>query len=434
MNWKNRLLTGLCVWLLAIAPARAARKPYPLRDAKDFTVRGGLPNFFAKLRAGRSVRVAYLGGSITAQPGWRPKTLHWFQQKYPRAKVEQINAAIGGTGSDLGVFRLQHDVLQHQPDLLFVEFAVNDGGARPERIYRSMEGIVRQTWRTDPQIDICFVYTVAHNMIRDLQRGKLPRSASAMEVIADHYGIPSIEMGMEVARLEKAGKLVYRGRKPRTPEEKAKLKGKMVFSPDGVHPYPDTGHVLYLQAIQRAMAEIEKAGRPGPHALPAAYVKDNWERAKMLPLSRAQLSPGWRRLDPKKDRLARRFLSRMPELWKADKAGESVSFQFKGTYVAIYDLLGPDCGQVLVKLDNRKPRLARRIDGYCSYHRLAKLTIATNLPDTMHAVRVEISPVEPDKAKILQKRRLPDFKKHPEKYKGIAWYAGAILLIGDLAE
>ena len=106
---------------------------YPLRDAKEFHVRDGLANVFWKLEAGKEVRIGYLGGSITAQAGWRPKTLKWFQEQYPNATISEINAAIGGTGSDLGVFRLRHDVLRHKPDLLFVEFAVNDGGVSPHR-------------------------------------------------------------------------------------------------------------------------------------------------------------------------------------------------------------------------------------------------------------------------------------------------------------
>ena len=32
------------------------------------------------------------------------KTLQWFQQQYPNARVSEINAAIGGTGSMLGPF------------------------------------------------------------------------------------------------------------------------------------------------------------------------------------------------------------------------------------------------------------------------------------------------------------------------------------------
>ena len=52
-------------------------------------------NVLAKLQAGKEVRIAYLGGSITAQNGWRPKTLGWFAETFPKAKVSEINAAIG---------------------------------------------------------------------------------------------------------------------------------------------------------------------------------------------------------------------------------------------------------------------------------------------------------------------------------------------------
>ena len=230
--------------LLAAVAALAADSPL-----QECAPRGGLPNFFAKLERGDTVRIAYLGGSITAQDGWRPKTLRWFQEQYPKARVSEINAAVGGTGSDLGVYRLRHDVLEHKPDLIFVEFAVNDSGAAPERIHRSMEGIVRQAWQDNPATDFCYVYTIAGSMLDTLKAGKLPRSAAAMEELAAYYGIPSINMGLEVARLEKAGKLVFKAAKPETDQEKAAVGDKILFSPDAVHPYTDSGHQLYLARV-----------------------------------------------------------------------------------------------------------------------------------------------------------------------------------------
>lgn len=418
--------------LLWTEVAGAAKQPYPLRKAVECTRRNGLPNFFAKLEAGKRVRIAYLGGSITAQPGWRPKTLNWFRKQYPQATIDEINAAIGGTGSELGVFRLHHDVLRFKPDLLFVEFAVNDGGTSPERIHRSMEGIVRQTWKAVPTTDICYVYTLTMGMLKDLQSGRYPRAASAMEAVADHYGIPSIHLGVEVARLEREGKLVFKAPKPATPEQKAVLAGKVVFSPDGVHPYPDTGHEIYLKVIARCMDRIKGIGKPGPHTLNAPLVAGNWEGAKMVPLDRATLSTAWQKLDPATVSLARRFAERLPGLWKVDKPGESLSFRFKGTYAAVYDLLGPDCGQVVVTLDDHKPVVRRRIDGYCTYHRLATLPIGTGLPDAVHTVRIELSPGRPDKRSILFDRNKPDYDNHPDKYADSAWYAGALLLNGDL--
>lgn len=157
---RVKTLVIITISLLVCAGPAAIGQAQGLRDAAEFHARGGLPNAFAKLKAGKAVRIAYLGGSITEQNGWRPKTLDWFKKRYPAASITEINAAIGGTGSDLGVYRLQQDVLTHKPDLLFVEFAVNDGGAAPERILKAMEGIVRQTWRADRSTDICFVYTL----------------------------------------------------------------------------------------------------------------------------------------------------------------------------------------------------------------------------------------------------------------------------------
>ena len=392
--------------------------------------RAGLPNFFAKLERGDTVRIGYLGGSITAQEGWRPKTLKWFQQQYPEATVNEINAAIGGTGSDLGVFRLQHDVLDFKPDLIFVEFAVNDGGAAPEQIYRCMEGIVRQTWRDDPATDICYVYTIAGNMLDTLKNEELPRSSAAMEQIAEHYDIPSINMGLVVAHLEKTGQLIFKAAKPKTAEEKDVLDDKILFSPDGVHPYPDSGHQVYLETIVRGMALIKAAGHPGPHKLREPHVADNWEQAKLVPLSHPTLSAGWTKLDPASNDMAKSFGKRLPEIWKANQPGDTIQFKFHGTAAAIYDLVGPDCGQVIVTLDAQKPVIRPRFDAYCTYHRLASLSIGANLLDTVHTVKLEIHPDQPDKARILSQRN--EKMDKPERFNDRAWYAGALMLIGEL--
>ncbi|MBE0535521.1 MAG: SGNH/GDSL hydrolase family protein [Phycisphaerae bacterium] len=423
---KNVLL---CLFVLT-APSLARPQDDPLRDAQEVRVRAGLPNFFNKLQAGQDVRIAYLGGSITAQPGWRPKTLRRFQNQFPNAAVSEINAAIGGTGSDLGVFRLGHDVLQHKPDLLFVEFAVNDGGAPAHRIHQAMEGIVRQTYAADPQTDICFVYTLVAGWTQTLRDGKFPHAASAMEAVADHYGIPSIHMGLEVAKMEGRNELTFTAPMPKTDEEKAQLADKIIFSPDGVHPYPDTGHELYLKAVARGMDMMRNTGKPGPHTLSAPFVPDHWQAAKLVPLTEAELSPGWRKLDAGDRSFVNWVTQRTGALYLANQPGESITIRFRGTALRIYDLLGPDCGQVTVKLDDRPETVVPRFDAYCTYHRLATLTVAENLPDTTHTATLTIHPEQPDKPAILAKRneKIDD----PKRYNDTAWYPGAILLIGEI--
>jgi hypothetical protein len=426
-------ISGWVLAALALVGLAAQAADYPLVDAVECRARGGLPNFLARAAAGGEISVAYFGGSITAADGWRPKSFAWLKQQFPKAQFTQINAAIGGTGSDLGVFRNQYDVLRHKPQLVFVEFAVNDGGADPIRIHQTIEGIVRQTWQADPTTDICFVYTLAHNQLDDLSKGKFQRSASAMEAVADHYGIPSIHFGVEVARLVKEGKLVFKGE---VKKDVSPMGPPMIFSTDGVHPLSETGHELYLQTIQRSWPAITAASAKAvaPHKLGAPLRADNWEAAKMVPLAPALLQGQWEQLDPAKNNQAKAFAVRMPALWKACAPGATLSFSFKGKAAAIYDLLGPDGGILTVKLDDQPEHKATMIDGYCTNARIAKLDCGSDLPEGLHHVTVKLTDQVPDKEKILFEKNRADLKQHPEKYSSNVWYAGALLLLGDLAE
>ncbi|MCX6951067.1 MAG: GDSL-type esterase/lipase family protein [Verrucomicrobia bacterium] len=427
------LRSVITIALLAFAATGfAADAAFPLGPAQECRPREGWPNFFAKAtKPGSEVTIAYFGGSITAQPGWRPKTLAHFRQAFPDAKFHEINAAIGGTGSDLGVFRLKQDVLDRHPDLVLVEFAVNDGGASPEQIFRCMEGIVSQIWRAAPDCDIGFVYTLTEALAPAMLEGNFQRSASAMERIADHYGIPSIHLAMEVARLAKDGRLVWKAPLPKTDAEKAALGDKVVFAPDAVHPYPETGHELYLQAVVRSLGPVRAASGPArPHRLGAPYVAANYERAQLLPLSAATLSAGFVPLDPRADPFGKRWADRLPAVYRATQAGGTVTFRFKGTRCAIYDVIGPDGGQVRVTLDDRPPETRARFDAYCTYHRLSTFLIGTELPDTVHTVKIELLGEPLDKAAILAQRH--QTIADPKLYAPLSFHPGAILLVGEL--
>ena len=138
-------------------------------------------------------------------------SLDWFKKRYPGAAFSEINAAIGGTGSDFGVFRLKDHVLKFKPDLVFIEFAVNDESTPAKKIIRSMEGIVRQIWKQNPHTDICFVYTLTEQDVTAELNGHLPSSVLTMEKVADKYQIPSINFGSEVTKMVKNKNLIMRG-------------------------------------------------------------------------------------------------------------------------------------------------------------------------------------------------------------------------------
>jgi hypothetical protein len=79
-------------------PQQTLAADHTPRDAVEFTARDELPNFFKKLNEGKDVTIAYLGGSITAQNGWRVLSQKWFEEQYPQSTITGIHAAIGGTG------------------------------------------------------------------------------------------------------------------------------------------------------------------------------------------------------------------------------------------------------------------------------------------------------------------------------------------------
>lgn len=406
----------------------AARPVYAPVKAELIRPRDGLGNVLAKLRDGKTVKIAYLGGSITAMPGWRTKSRAWFAREFPHAKVEEIHAAIGGTGSDLGVFRLERDALRHQPDLLFVEFAVNDGGASPDRVWRAMEGIVRQTWAADPRCDICFVYTFRVGYEKDLQKGVCPRAASAMEMLADHYGIPSINFARKVVELQQAGKLIYQSDEP-TPD------GVIHFSKDGVHPL-DGGHEVYAELVARAVSQM-KDSKPRDHRaqLETPFVADHWQAAKMVPIRREMLSGPWRKLGPDAP-LSKRFSGRMGTLWEASEPSSRLSFKFRGSAARLYDLLGPDGGQVVITVDGEtRAGPVPRFDSYCTYHRIATLPLAAGLdPDKVHTVTVEVHPDQPDRSSVAFRLKNPETELKSAKYQGTNIRVGQILLLGELVE
>jgi hypothetical protein len=438
----NAISAGLGLISFQVLRAQSCEESYPLRDAIALHERDGLPNFFSKLTDGSKVKIAYLGGSITEQPGWRVKSRIWFQAEFPQAEVEEIAAAVGGTGSELGVFRVDSDVLEKEPDLLFVEFAVNDRCAPPDAVRKAIEGIVRKTWKARPDCDICFIYTVTKDDIEGLKAGKMTRSESVMEEVADHYGISSIHLGVGIARLEQEGKLVIAAPEScrqvdagETPKAPAKLAARrdspIIFSKDGIHPYIDTGHSLYGMAISRAMESIRWMGTPGAHKLVGPLARDNWESARMIAVDHGgSFDGGAIKLDPAENNVAAKFGSRVPGLWEL-KPGATLRFKFKGSKAAIYDVMGPDCGIVEVTLDGKSQKVVR-FDSYSTYHRLSVLEIGDNLEVREHEVRISVLSDRVDKEDLVPEADREDVKENPAKYEGSNWYAGAILLVGNL--
>lgn len=403
---------------------------FRIQSAKDYVVRDGIGNTHEKLQAGKDVRVAYLGGSITMANGWRPKTTKWLQETWPQAKIHEIHAAISGTGSLLGNYRLQRDVLQYKPDLLFVEFAVNDGGTPFPMIWKQMEGIVRKTWLDNPKTDIVFVYTFCVPFTKRVQCGKLPDSASAMEILADFYHIPSINFMNRVVAMEKEGTLIFRSND--NPPA-----GVLCFSKDGTHP-GNEGHDLYLADIQRALTAMKDL-RPVDHRskLDKTFTDAPIMDTKMDSITRDMLKGNWRLLTPKDPFY--HFTKRLDEIWTTDEPGASLSFQFKGSELHLYDVVGPDAGSIRITIDGQKQdQLIHCFDSYCVNHysfRITSQTIVSELdPDKVHSVVLELDSAQPDRKPFADPKVVSVKDLEQPKYQGRHLRLGKLLIRGTLID
>lgn len=124
-----------------------------------------------KAKKGEDVTLVYLGGSITEGASAVPQQTHcyaalsakMFAEKFAadQEKVHYVNAGISGTPSRLGITRLQQDVLSKAPDVVFIEFAVND--ANDQQSQMVYESLVRKLLQSDTAPAVVLIFTLLNS-------------------------------------------------------------------------------------------------------------------------------------------------------------------------------------------------------------------------------------------------------------------------------
>lgn len=140
--------------------------------------------------------IGFIGGSLT-QGGakWINAVKEFFENKYPDKNIIVVNAGIGGTTSEYGTMRYKTNILDKNPDLVFIEFAVNDTtlpGETEQKEY--MEAMVRQSLKNSKVPKIIFLYA-PYPTDKDTELYKKWRSGvDWKEEIAAYYGLKSINI------------------------------------------------------------------------------------------------------------------------------------------------------------------------------------------------------------------------------------------------
>lgn len=385
----------------------------------ELKARNGIFNFLNKANKGDSVTIAYLGGSITATDGYRVQSAALFRDKY-KWKVQGINSGLGGTGSDLGAFRFDNDALQFNPDLIFVEFAVNDFDKDSVNIAKAMEGIVRQAKKKNPKTDICFIYTISKNMFPEIKEGKIAMSTRVMECIADYYGIPSINMAATVIGLLHQNKLIYETDEENDPQ------GRIIFSRDGVHPFL-AGHQLYTDAIDRSFSVMAKMKNNKKKTLPPAMRSDNYESAKYYSVKSFPRSAGFKLMDAKHP--LSRFLDVYDDLIYTDNPQDSLVVNFNGTMIGFEDIMGPNSCAFSLSIDGGSPVRIPRFDFWSGGYRRSYF-LSGELPEGNHRVVVRLDNTPFDKFKVVDPNQVKDRAEYQDNY----IYVGKVMMLGEVVD
>lgn len=152
-----------------------------------------MANVLNKAANGEEITAAYIGGSITEgyhdnltlaeDQKWAKMCTTWLNEQYPDTTVNYVNAGLSGTPSILGNMRLERDVLAYDPDIVFVEFAVNDGNATEYK--NAYESLVRTLLSQDKDIAVVLLFTI-------VESGHTCQEY--MSKIGEHYGLPMISL------------------------------------------------------------------------------------------------------------------------------------------------------------------------------------------------------------------------------------------------
>lgn len=195
---------------------------------------------FEKAKRGEPLTVGFIGGSITqgchsSKPeyAYAYRVYEWLQQKFPDADLTYVNAGIGGTTSHFGTARVKEDLLTYEPDLVFLDFSVNDDAT--DFFAETYEGVVRQILLSEKAPALVPVYHIYY------QNGMNAERVHAK--ICRHYELPVVSMRPLYQKL---------------------LDGELEMeeiTTDGLHPN-DYGHKLVadliIEKLEVYMAEAEE--------------------------------------------------------------------------------------------------------------------------------------------------------------------------------
>lgn len=268
-----------------------------------------LQKVMQKAGNGENICIGFLGGSITQgslastpEKCYAYLVYSWWQSHY--RNLSYINAGIGGTTSQFGAARVKDDLLCKRPDVVFVEFSVND--SCDEHFQETYEGLVRRIYREG--ITVVLVHNVQYDSMQSAEKVHL--------AVGKHYQLPCVSMKSTIYPLVASGEIPNRQ-----------------ITPDDLHPN-DEGHAMVASVITYLLDRVRSADSidPMPDRYPAPMTDNQYESS--VRYQNYNSNPELHGFVP--DYTPQEHITQMfRKGFTAQNNGDQIIFQVKGTGVAV---------------------------------------------------------------------------------------------------
>lgn len=286
-----------------------------------------LKNLMKRAANGESLVIGFLGGSITqGSLSSTPKNCYaylvyeWWKKSFPNAAFSFVNGGIGGTTSHYGGARAWKDVLCYRPDIVTVDFSVNDDAN--EFFEETYEGTIRRLLAAPSAPAV----VVLNNMFYDTGKN----AQDYHNRIADHYGIPHVSIKDTVYPDVESGKIV-----------------RADITPDNLHPN-DKGHRLVADEICKLLdsikAEMEEETIAGENIegkstkteasvlLPAPLTENAYEHSRLIQIQDNEAILDGFLVDPIEKK---GMLDIFKNGWTAAHTNDKISFEIECSCLAV---------------------------------------------------------------------------------------------------
>lgn len=286
-----------------------------------------LKNLMKRAANGESLVIGFLGGSITqGSLSSTPKNCYaylvydWWKKSFPNAAFSFVNGGIGGTTSHYGGARAWKDVLCYRPDIVTVDFSVNDDAN--EFFEETYEGMLRRLLAAPSAPAVVVLNNVFYDTGKNAQ--------DYHNRIADHYGIPHVSIKDTVYPDVESGKIV-----------------RADITPDNLHPN-DKGHRLVADEICKLLdsikAEMEEETIAGENIegkstkteasvlLPAPLTENAYEHSRLIQIQDNEAILDGFLVDPIEKK---GMLDIFKNGWTAAHTNDKISFEIECSCLAV---------------------------------------------------------------------------------------------------